>query len=202
MFVYLLFIVQLQCLLTVGQNCLEPENITEILLEHMKHMYQHPDFMLTRDFLPSPELEIQVEKSPSLATIHNRRGTCKKVLQPTGITSGMFLNLNQISTCPWTMNQNVDPDRIPVSILEAECNCDQCMQYDSDCSRTRRRTCYSYTGRCEKVFTSKLVIMRDCNQTTRVYEYYSGLLPVAIGCTCSRDVKVEMEQKTRIVMKT
>ena len=202
MFIYLLFIVQLQCLLTVGQNCLEPENITEVLLEQMKHMYQHPDFMLTRDFLPSPELDINVEKSHNKASLHTRHGTCNKVLQPSKLDRFLNLNLNQISTCPWTMNQNVDPNRIPVSILEAVCNCDWCMQYDSDCSRTRRQTCYSYTGRCEKVFTSKLVIMRDCNQTTGVYEYYSGLLPVAIGCTCSRDVKAGKEQKTRVGMKT
>ena len=182
----LVFVVYSQCLFTVGQKCLEPKNVSEILLEHLKDIYQHPDFMLTHDFLPPPDLDIREEKTSTLASLQTSRGNCEKVLHPYSLEK--FQNVNQGSTCPWTVNLNVDPDRIPTSIPEADCSCDQCVQYDGECSRTKRRPCYTYKGHCEKVFTSKLVIMRDCNQTTGVYEYFSGLLPVAVGCTCSREV--------------
>ena len=186
MYLYLVIIVYLRCLFTVGQECRQPEKVPEILLQHLKDIYQHPGFMLTHDFLPPSGLDIREGNRSTFAALQTREDNCKKILQR--YSSDEYLNLNQISTCPWTVILNEDPDRIPTSISEAECSCDQCVQYDGECSRTKRRPCYAYKGRCEKVYTSKVVIMRHCNQTTGEYQYTSGLLPVAVGCTCSRDV--------------
>lgn len=146
--------------------------------------------MRTRDFLPPPDLDIRGGRSMDSCstTLRLKNENCSTMLS-VDETKQEF-GLNEISTCPWTVSLNIDPDRIPSSIPEAECSCDQCVQYDGECSRSRRRPCYSYKGRCEKVLSSKVVIRRHCNQITGVYEYTSGLLPVAVGCTCSQELVV------------
>ena len=170
-----------QCLFTVGQKCLEPKNVSKILLEHLKDMYQHPDFMLTRDFTT-----YETKKTSILVSQQTRGGNCEKVLQ--SYSSEKFLNVNQGSTCPWTVNLNVDPDRIPSSIPEAECSCDQGVQYDGECSWTKRRPCYTYKRRCDQNLSSCGIATKNETHfqfiiSLKVFNRYKSFIRRSLGTT-------------------
>lgn len=171
-----------------GRDCAQPGNVADILIQKLKDIYYHPGFMVTRDFLPPAGLDLRQElrNSSNMMALQTREENCNNILERNG--EGLRPELNQISSCPWIVKLDVNPDRIPSSIPEVDCTCDQCVYYDDECSLTRRRPCYTYRGRCEKMFTSKVVILRHCNETNGVYEYKSGLFPVAVGCTCTREI--------------
>ena len=175
--------------LTFGQECEEPTNLADVLVSQLQDIYSDPSsFLLAPDFMQPYSKDIRGERLSlsHLAKLRKYNHDCSAALQFD--RKEKDLELKQASTCPWRVRLNVNLDRIPSSIIEAECTCKQCVQYDSKCSKDKGRPCYSHLGRCEKVFASQVTITRHCNRTTGVYEYKSGLFPVAVGCTCVRDV--------------
>lgn len=81
-------------------------------------------------------------------------------------------SLEPVSLCPWHYVVNVDMNRRPVQIVEARCNCLQCL---NGLANSRCRPIKYYTRVLRKY---------ACDIDTRVYRYRETIEPVTVGCSC------------------
>lgn len=81
-----------------------------------------------------------------------------------------------VDSCPYQYQLNYDQYRIPKSIVQVKCNCDNCIGRKPDGSLQEL-----HDGRCTEVMILRQVL-RQCNETRKVYtvryEEY------AVACTC------------------
>lgn len=80
--------------------------------------------------------------------------------------------INSVSSCPWHYVLNVDPNRIPQSIVEARCNC-------------RNRPCVGGSGnsRCEPL-KYNIRVLRKYGCEDGVFLYKRTFETITVGCTC------------------
>jgi hypothetical protein len=81
-------------------------------------------------------------------------------------------NINAASSCPWHYVLNVDPNRIPGSIIEAKCNC-------------RNRPCVNGGGnsQCEPLkYNIRVLRKYGCENGKFLYKRTSER--ITVGCTC------------------
>ena len=85
------------------------------------------------------------------------------------------------SLCPWRFVKNIDPDRHPEELWEAECECSECRIVDEDSGAS-----------CEKIYESIAVLRRahgsHCMNDGE-YEFKHSSERIAVACTCSMDLE-------------
>ncbi|XP_056016772.1 interleukin 17-like protein [Ostrea edulis] len=92
------------------------------------------------------------------------------------------------STCPWHFVKNVDPNRRPKTIIEAQCS--------FSCCKRSARTCCDLNNapgctRCQPIYYYVHVLRRTgCDVTTRRYTYENKLEKITAGCTCIRNPNI------------
>lgn len=88
------------------------------------------------------------------------------------------------STCPWYFVRNIDPNRIPRVITEAECACTCCGKPDNQCKHNRCSISHK-PKLCQKIYTYRKVLRRT-GCVNGEYTYSQYIEPISVGCTCSR----------------
>ncbi|XP_061195745.1 uncharacterized protein LOC133203969 [Saccostrea echinata] len=92
------------------------------------------------------------------------------------------------STCQWHFVKNIDPNRKPKTIIEAQCSHSCCRRSESTC-------CDMNNGpgctRCQPIYYYVHVLRRTgCDMINRRYTYENKLEKVVAGCTCVRSPNV------------
>ena len=96
------------------------------------------------------------------------------------------------SLCPYHFVPNVDPDRIPVTLAEARCNCSSCVgQLHGDPK-------YGCFGQYHSV---RVLKRKGCVGGT--YEYVQECIAIRFGCTCAhQNIRTSAPQTTRTSVRT
>ena len=84
-----------------------------------------------------------------------------------------YLPTNQLASCPWIFVKNVDNDRVPRELWEAQCVC-RCGLRDADCLMYR----------CAPVYTYVTVLRRHTCTIVR-----KEVFPLRVGCTQIRVIR-------------
>lgn len=86
------------------------------------------------------------------------------------------------STCPWHFVKNIDPNRRPRTIIEAQCSTSCCRRSSESCCADGIRPGCS---RCQPIYYYVHVLRRTgCDVVTRMFTYETKLERVVAGCTC------------------
>ena len=85
--------------------------------------------------------------------------------------------LNRRTLCPSHLVNNIDRDRYPEVLMEAQCNCQSCIGQQG----------FS----CQKIYYHTRVIRRDPSgicSTTGGHIYKHSLQKIAVGCVCAKNL--------------
>ena len=88
-------------------------------------------------------------------------------------TAKSYLPTNELASCPWIFVKNVDNDRVPRELWEAQCVC-RCGLHDADCLMYR----------CAPVYTYVTVLRRQTCTIVR-----QEVFPLRVGCTQIRVIR-------------
>lgn len=100
----------------------------------------------------------------------------KRLIRP-----GKNHTASEMSSCPWFYMLEVDNDRIPLTVLKAQCSCRNCLV---PTSYGYKRDKNGSGGYCEEVSYHMPVIRRHC--VDNVYRYRIAIEKIPVGCTCQR----------------
>ena len=79
--------------------------------------------------------------------------------------------------CPWHTVLESDPDRIPVAMEKARCNCNRCGYK------------VPKESRCQEIVSYVQVIRRFCHNGIFIYDLDLEAVPVGCGCRVQRSLK-------------
>lgn len=174
-FIYEFYILQTLFIFAFSHTCREPE-APPTFIKTADDITEESRWIVPGNF-PN-DYFIQFANNVTYETIY-RLGSCNDYIQRTHQSATDPISTG--STCPWYYVKNIDPNRIPRVIVEAECACKCCGK--SSCPHTRCSISHK-PNLCQKVYRYTAVLMKKC--VNGIYEYRDVVLPVSVGCTCVR----------------
>ncbi|XP_063968496.1 interleukin-17D-like [Lytechinus pictus] len=86
-------------------------------------------------------------------------------------------NANQDGLCPWTYVECFDPDRIPMSISMAQCQCSACLDPYTHMADPNLR--------CQPIFHN-MKVLRKTQCVDGLFRYEEETINIPVACACMR----------------
>ncbi|XP_041483820.1 interleukin-17D-like [Lytechinus variegatus] len=86
-------------------------------------------------------------------------------------------NANQDGMCPWTYVECFDPDRIPMSISMAQCQCSACLDPYTHMADPNLR--------CQPIFHN-MKVLRKTQCVDGLFRYEEETVNIPVACACMR----------------